>query len=649
MALRVRLFILACSIVFFSGSLAGEQIRLYQGSASAPILENDIAFAKQNAFQKAQHAILDTAIRDLLDPGVYDANQSQILRNQSLRPRYHLISVTILNETSGESEFNIEIAARVQMDTLEDELRKMGMVFRNCSWFQLTLLIEKGIEIDTGPLREKLAPFHIELSNVGSIDYTGISIAERNSKVFIEDLFLNYKNQGVIYILETTLTEVQEKAVSDSGPFNAIFGQNAQREDPKVSGIQLRIIRRADLEELNRISLSLPQPLDADSDQLATGLSDLIPKLFSLLTVGSVKRNLYEGGLAATYNIEISGLNSPYLRSVFEHQVLKERRSISSYTPVQLSQDRCRYVLRSGMTLTALAEDLLQPNPFFELLVEHTEFNTIVLSAFYQYTATGVKPGNWQADEGTVQEIRDIISPPVPDGENTSEAAKANLNSYYIPAFSEVEPNNSILQFNSIPASVYVLGEVSSRADEDIFELRGVEINDEQLEKVLFSESVGTDNTPSDPRDKSGGSSHNGPFPGNNAAKTRNEAPAEELKPVAAPLPLNAGKDATVYIDWIQFGKTSLAPQLKLYDENFNFINAFNLFQTQKRLRFHYTFPNPPERIYLRISDRIGFIQGETGGFKRYRYLIRYSWNKEDAAEPENPLITDNSELAERP
>ncbi|MCP4754446.1 MAG: hypothetical protein GY866_26490, partial [Proteobacteria bacterium] len=98
-------------------------------------------------------------------------------------------------------------------------------------------------------------------------------------------------------------------------------------------------------------------------------------------------------------------------------------------------------------------------------------------------------------------------------------------------------------------------------------------------------------------------------------------------------------KESTIHIDWIRVGRTTLNPQLRLYDENFDFINVFSLIGFQNKLSFSHTFHgDPPQKIYLRISDKIGFIPGETGGVKYFDYLIKYYWEPEPEPDMEMAL-----------
>ncbi len=659
MTFPVRFVILLLLTLLPTWSVTSAQIRTFQSSAIAPILENDIAFAKHNAFLQAQRNIIEAAIQELLEPTIYEENRKRIHRSQSLIPKNHLVSVKIINEYVEEGEFSIELEAKIQIGTLIDDLKQLGLVFKSDPWFPITLLTEMGIDANIDLLRDRLAPFHIEIDTSEKVDFTGISTEERSEKTFIEDLFLNFPRNKIIYLLETVNAisdQIRPVTESDQTRDTSQLDDNFDTIE-QINGVQLRIVRKSDLEELNTFTLKMPAAYTAESSQLKEEIEKIVPRLFSLLTINSIKRNTYDSGLAASYYVEVSGLNAPYLRSAFELQVLRKRQFINHFSLVQLSVDTSQYVIQSSSELDVLIKELLQPNPYFELLVEKKEFNTIGLSAFYQYTATGIEPNLWLPDEKTLSKILDsLLDHPVQlekekdnDKDDENENESAQLNSYYIPSFIETEPNNSTNQYNRIPESTYILGEIASRADEDIFELKSIEISDDQLEMELFPDKFADMDLRELLKEQIRHSADELQTSQKGLQSTKEESnQTSSGSAVPAKLPMTVGQNATIYIDWIQIGKTSLAPQLKLYDESFNFINAFNLARSQKRMRFNYTFAQAvPEKIYIRIADRIGFIQGETGGFKRYQYLIRYSWSDEKETEPESPLADEIELLTE--
>ena len=615
MKISVRIFILLLWVGQFSGHLQAQQIKTFRSNATAPILENDIAFAKNIAFRQAQQNLIIAAIQELIAPKIFEQYKTQIIRKQTLKPKNHLVSVKILDEYDDAGEFTIELEARIQVNTLSDALRQMDLVLNDDPWIPITLLIEDLLDFPPKLLDERLKDFHLKVDKREKVSFIGIPDAERLEKVFVEDLFLNYPQNRIIYLLEST--QHSEDLKNDT-----LNQENRSESDGQITGFRLRILRKSDLEEINTILLKFPTPIHKNSDRLPIVIANAVPRLKSLLTINSVKRNTYENGLAASYYLDVAGLNAPALRSTFEHRVLKEKQSIGSFSLVRLSLNTCRYLIQSSADLKTLTADLQQTNSYFELNVEKTEFNTIYITAFYHYIATATKPESWTPDDKIIDKIREsvrVISEP-----EQSDSKDMQLHNYYVPTLIEKEPNNSNIQFNNIPESTYILGKVENRGDEDIFELNGVELSDNQLEFEFMPEQLREEKLKLLREQKQ--------LEEENQGSTDIALPEDVIQ-----------KGATIYIDWIQIGKTALAPQLRLYDEEFNFINAFSLMRSQKRRRFNYTFSKSiPEKIYIRISDKIGFIQGETGGFKQYRYMLRYSWVNESDLEPENPLVQEH-------
>ena len=143
-----------------------------------------------------------------------------------------------------------------------------------------------------------------------------------------------------------------------------------------------------------------------------------------------------------------------------------------------------------------------------------------------------------------------------------NDSESGEIDENLIPEIEEKEPNNNSLKINFLPNETLLFGKISSRADEDIYR---VEVTEENKSAII--------------------------------------------------------------IEWMIASKTSLSPQLKLYDSDFRFLNSYSMLGNQKKLKFSYTFQDKtPKKIYIRVSDSVGFIQGETGGYKSYDYLLKVGW-----------------------
>ncbi len=84
----------------------------------------------------------------------------------------------------------------------------------------------------------------------------------------------------------------------------------------------------------------------------------------------------------------------------------------------------------------------------------------------------------------------------------------------------------------------------------------------------------------------------------------------------------------TLIIDWLKLGKSYLRPLLRLYDDQFNLLASWPMqpSRSKKHLIFHFK-GKVPNQLHLRVYDRIGYIHGETGGFRFFEYLLRYRFS----------------------
>jgi len=75
----------------------------------------------------------------------------------------------------------------------------------------------------------------------------------------------------------------------------------------------------------------------------------------------------------------------------------------------------------------------------------------------------------------------------------------------------------------------------------------------------------------------------------------------------------------TVEIVWARLERTNLLPVLRLYDEHGQPVRT-----VVPRLlsRISYKVPEGQHTFYLEVADRFGFIQGESGGYLKFPYLL---------------------------
>ncbi len=334
-----------------------------------------------------------------------------------------------------------------------------------------------------------------------------------------------------------------------------------------IKEIRTSIYRKSDLERLNSFSLSFSSHIPFT--ELEEKLQQSMSKFLSTFSIHTLNQNAFDTGLESTVYLEISGLIDPYTRSVFEKRFLKPNRAIKSYRLIRLSSNDSFYRLQSNSSLKTLASYFDRKNPYFYFLIDEAGFNTLKIESYYRFTETVTELNKWEPKVHILKMINEAF---------------------------EIE---NIFTYDEIPEDTPEPNESSN----------------EFIPTLVEKEP-------------------------NNNSRNLNFLPSATV--VLGKISSRADEDvfklqrqvqsSTLIVKWTIIGKTALSPQLRLYDKNFDFINNYSLIGSQKKLTFRNKFPNnAPKELYLRISDKIGFIQGETGGFKSFFYLLDYHWEVDES------------------
>jgi len=64
--------------------------------------------------------------------------------------------------------------------------------------------------------------------------------------------------------------------------------------------------------------------------------------------------------------------------------------------------------------------------------------------------------------------------------------------------------------------------------------------------------------------------------------------------------------------------------EIRIYDHELNYLTGYQLPRRHRYITFPYQFQEKtPQYLFIRVLDRVGFIQGEPGGYKSYQYYLR--------------------------
>lgn len=521
--------LLLASLLLISSQVFSQETETFTHEATVTIIERDIDFARSSAFQKSRQGVLIQAIEKLTGPMIFKEYRNHILSQNLSRYSRFLVSVKILEEYRDKDEFKMKLRGVVQMASLKESLRNLNIILQEDPWYEISLVHTKGLELPESLLNKRLELFHVRLGKIYAYDPSLLTSRGDDFRQTAETLFFEYPTQNVLLYL-------------------SMIPSDDSTEDV-YKGMSFDILRKAGQSRVSHFSWNFQQ--DLPLEEVNELLADNTTKFINLFSLHSLRVESYGLGRKASFDLQVDGLSSSYHRSLFEEKILSGNRNIQRFTLKSLTAENANYSIQAGAALHSLAPEIYKKNKLFKFKVL-LETNTVLrLKAKYIKKNSSKDLATWSATPQTVNLLK--VDP-------ETEPLREEI----VPTYEEVEPNNNGQQSNFLPESTSVIGRVSSRADQDIYQL------------------------------------------------DRNSL----RKPV-------------IVIDWTRLGKTSLSPMLKLYDEKFQFLNSYKLIGGQDKLRIHYKFQDQvPKKVYLRVSDSIGFFPGDTGGFKSYYYLLQYRWEK---------------------
>ena len=522
----ITFLILSFSIILPCALFAQQQAN-YDNTITVSIPDQDTVFARNNAFRSLKRQIIIDAVKDQLGVLIYEEYASQILRHKGIKTSELVLAYQILQEYTIGEKFTMKLRGTVRIDVLKEVLRKMNLVLKDDPWYNITLVVNKNLDVPIELIQQKLDIYRIKIESQFIYYQDSNRINVHQSVEFIENVFNQFpKNQILFYI--------EEEKTADSD---------------LVKGLRIRIFRKTDHQQITTFTVNFKTPVDPLL--MNQELKKIKSRFISAFSIQSCKRHLYDEGLESFIDIDVAGLANPFERSEFEKFVIKKNGSIQSSFLKNISNEAVNYELYSKYSIVRLMAYFEAPNEAFDLIVELDGINQLKIYAIYKLNQDIVELDSWPYQNNVIEQLNKALN----DTDEIDEAL--------IPEIEEREPNNNSRRFNFLPNETLLIGKISSRADEDIYQV---------------------------------------------------EEPQED-------------ETSSINIEWMIASKTSLSPQLKLYDDNFNFLNSYSLLGNQNRIKFSYTFQSEtPKRIYIRVSDAVGFIQGETGGYKSYDYLLKVEW-----------------------
>ena len=79
---------------------------------------------------------------------------------------------------------------------------------------------------------------------------------------------------------------------------------------------------------------------------------------------------------------------------------------------------------------------------------------------------------------------------------------------------------------------------------------------------------------------------------------------------------------AAMELNWFRVGRSNLLPALRIYGQGGRLLATYH---PGPRINTKIKFPSPQTRVFIEVSDRFGYMEGESGGYLRFAYILRLS------------------------
>ncbi len=491
----------------------------YTVSSSTQVRKKDYDWAKEQALEKVQTKLILKAAQNML-------SQENLAKLQKNFPTYirvpqrYIQSFSILSEEITKSNINLSVYSEVNIPALAAKLKNLGFILKSDPFFSVTFLVSKQLEFNATDFLAQLKKMHIVAQKPSFLNPEFLSQPKQK---FISSVFQTFSQNNTIYLLSPVIKNNQ------------------------IVSLRFTIYTKIH----SKIIASWKYPITpVDVNQKTPELTASIAKFLQSLDYSYLHTQAYQSNATDLF-LSVTGLDSPFLRAKFERYFLKSNPLIKKYSLNQLAPKKTTYLLSSLSSTPKILNSFyhLQTHAHFALAFNKSNASYIEVKTEYKartHRATPVQ--GWQNPS--------IFT-------KLSQSTLASITA--TPTKQESEPNNSPFSYNALPASTWVWGNVRSRSDNDIYQIK---------------------------------------------------------------LPQNKSKQRLI-IHFQVLGQTHFSPVLYLYQNDFQWL------QTYKPIKIHIgnakttikrTFTTLPQSIYIRITDYIGYIPQEIGGFLSFQYIIYYTW-----------------------
>jgi len=448
------LILVIISALLLAPPVEARKISRFTSEVTVPIYGKDTAFARNNAFRTLQKQLLEIAIQDLIGEKQFEKFKEYIFRNSFQKPSNYFISVNIIKERSRSKSFTMKLEGSLQMDAIRTSLKSLNLVFPSDSWHKVDLLVENEIPFDFSTLQARFDLFHLKISSIRYFQNNQFIVARDSSN-----------DTTPLYEL------VENRLGKANAPIVFIVNFNKESSNELISSIETSIFNRSLRKQVGGLFLNFSLPLTLQS--IGNEEQQIYKKYVAHFTHDTLKSDYFETKEQNTITLIVMGLNSPFLKDQFQEELLRPNRKIISYQVVGMTNNEINYQIvakANRFSTFDILEHKTKGSFDFEVVEEkENQFRVAILS--HQKREAKVL-SEWIPNNRILDQIRLSQFPQVEEEEVDLDVA---LDDSLIPTFIEKEPNNHRNNLNLLIPFKGMLGKVSSRGDEDLFQFIGFE------------------------------------------------------------------------------------------------------------------------------------------------------------------------------
>ncbi|MGK0289267.1 MAG: hypothetical protein ACI86H_000701, partial [bacterium] len=483
-----------------------------------------------------------------------------IQQNIQTKSSTYLLSVKVLQEKNNGINFSMRLQGKVNLQALKPLLEKLSIPQKNAPWYKVTLLVEGDYNVPKSWLKKRLRLFHLNLNRMFHIPVDPALEKVPLSTEKTQLMFKQFSQSSIIYLLQFK-KELKPKKLENQDQSSDTAKEQDQSSDTAKEQTSSQTAQTNLLsEKIKKISLRI---FKKTGFQELNSFELILPKAITREELKSKKTEIFNQFLKL---FSLESLKTSIYEQGTESSLVFEVKGLS----IPYARDQFEEKI--------LKQKMIRKFQIGSLTSESVTYRIQTRSS----------------SENVLRWLNRLPSIPFKiQSQLLKEENKIKIEVEYLPTV------------KAIPAKTWVADFQTMENIRKTFKMPF--ITDDKLPKFYEIESNNNSWQVNE-------LSLNQLLVGNIVSRTD-----EDIFRVAIP-----EGTKKVKIEWARLVKTNLRPEIRIYDHELNYLTGYQLPKKHRYVTFPYQFQgNTPQYLFIRILDRVGFIQGEPGGYKSYQYYLR--------------------------